>query len=92
MEIHPHVEEKKMKVSSELIGKEVIDDSGDQVGVIKDVNINEETLCTDHLVLGEGGISASIGLGDKTLVPMDMVETIGDKVIIKGKLLQTKES
>jgi sporulation protein YlmC with PRC-barrel domain len=79
-----------MKVNEELIGKEVVDDSGDQVGVIKDVDINTETKSAEFLVLGEGGISAKIGLGDKTLVPINMVKTIGDKVLIKGKLLQTE--
>lgn len=79
-----------MKVSDELIGKEVVDDSGDQVGVIKDVDINTETKSAEFLVLAEGGLSAKIGLGDKTLVPIDMVKTIGDKVLIKGKLLQTE--
>ena len=32
-----------MKINNDLIGKEVIDDSGDQVGIVKDVEWNPES-------------------------------------------------
>ena len=81
-----------MKVNEELIGKEVIDDTGDQVGVVKDVDLNAETFNAEFIVLAEGGLSTKLGLGDKTLVPIDMVKTIGDKVLIKGNLLKNKDN
>ena len=78
-----------MKVSEELIGKEVIDDSGDQVGFVKDVEWNAELNKVESLELKEGGVSAKLGLGEKKTVPIESVVTIGDKVLIKGLLLSS---
>lgn len=79
-----------MKINDELIGKEVIDASGDQVGVVKDVDWNPTTNSAEYILLQEAGISAKIGLGDKKMLPIDQVESIGDKVLIKGTLLKSE--
>ena len=38
----------------------------------------------------EAGITAKIGLGDKKIVPYEMIETIGDNVLIKGRVFKTE--
>jgi sporulation protein YlmC with PRC-barrel domain len=73
-----------MIISSDLIGKEVIDDSGDQVGVVKDVEWNPQLNNVEAFELEEGGVSFKLGLVDKKVVPINQVDTIGDKVIIRG--------
>jgi sporulation protein YlmC with PRC-barrel domain len=73
---------------NDTIGKEVIDESGDQVGIVKDVEWNPQSKMVEYILLAEGGISAKLGLGDKKLVPIDMVENIGEKVMIKGILFK----
>jgi sporulation protein YlmC with PRC-barrel domain len=78
----------KMKIESELVGKEVIDASGDQVGIVKDVEWDFKSKRVESIELEEAGISAKIGLGEKKIVPINMVDEIGDKVLIKGKLLK----
>ena len=77
-----------MKINDDFIGKEVVDKSGDQVGVVKDVEWNPETKNVTTILLEEGGISSKIGLGDKKRVPVEKIESIGDKVLIKGRLLK----
>ncbi len=77
-----------MKISDELIGKDVIDGSGDQVGFVEDVEWNFKNNNVESLILKEGGISAKIGLGDKKIVPYEMIETIGDNVLIKGRIFK----
>ncbi|MEN6592216.1 MAG: PRC-barrel domain-containing protein [Methanobacterium sp.] len=76
-----------MKINKELIGKEVIDDSGDQVGIVKDVEWNPQSNNVESFELKEGGVSAKLGLGEKTIVPINQIDTIGDKVIVRGRLL-----
>lgn len=76
-----------MKISDELIGKEVIDNSGDQVGFVRDVEWNAVLNKVESLELEEGGVSAKLGLGEKISVPIDNVLTIGDKVLIEGRFL-----
>ena len=77
-----------MKISDELIGKDVIDESGNQIGFVDDVEWNFTNNRVESLILKEGGISAKIGLGDKKIVPYEMIETIGDKVLIKGRIFK----
>ena len=77
-----------MKIEGELVGKEVIDASGDQVGIVKDVEWDFQSKRVESIELEEAGISAKIGLGEKKIVPINMVDEIGDKVLIKGKLLK----
>lgn len=79
-----------MKVVEAVIGKEVIDESGDQVGIVEDINWNFEDNRIESIILKEAGISAKIGLGDEKIVSYEMIKTIGDKVLIKGMLLAKK--
>ncbi|MGB7968101.1 MAG: PRC-barrel domain-containing protein [Methanobacterium sp.] len=75
-----------MKIDSELVGKEVIDASGDQIGVVKDVEWDFDSKRVESIELDEGSISSKIGLVDKKIIPIDMVNEIGDKVLIKGRV------
>ena len=77
-----------MKIDSELVGKEVIDASGDQIGVVKDVEWDFDSKRVESIELDEGSISSKIGLGDKKIIPIDMVNEIGDKVLIKGRVFK----
>jgi len=77
-----------MKIVDELIGKEVIDESGDVVGSVKDVEWDFKSKMVESIELKEGGISAKIGLGEKKILPISMVEQIGDKVLITGLLFK----
>ncbi|MDD3984625.1 MAG: PRC-barrel domain-containing protein [Methanobacterium sp.] len=77
-----------MKISDELLGKNVIDGSGDQIGFVEDVVWDFKNNKVESFILKEGGISAKIGLGDKKIVPYEMIETIGDNVLIKGRIFK----
>jgi sporulation protein YlmC with PRC-barrel domain len=78
----------KIGIDSELVEKEVLDTSVDQVGVVNDVKWDFDSKRVESIELDEGGISSKIGLGDKKIVPIDMVNEIGDKVLIKGRLFK----
>ena len=54
-----------MEIKNDLIGKEVLDESGDQVSIVDDVEWNFEINPVESIILKEGGISAKIGRGDK---------------------------
>ena len=51
-----------MRINGQLKGKEVIDSSGVILGKVKDVEINWDDNQIVAIVLGEGGISESLGL------------------------------
>ena len=71
-----------MKISDDLKGKEVIDDKGDKVGEVSDVEWNPETNKVESFLVTEGG-AAKIGIGEKKLIPFDDIDSIGEKVLLK---------
>lgn len=79
-----------MQISNELLGKEVIDESGDQVGIVKEVEWDSTKNNVTSITLKEGGLSAKLGLGEKQNVPFRNIESIGDKVLIKGRMFPSK--
>ena len=79
-----------MKISDELIGKDVIDESGDQIGIVDDIDWDFEANSVQSIHLKEAGISAKIGLGDKKIVPYERIEAVGDTVLIKGRIFKTE--
>lgn len=71
-----------MKIIDELKGKEVIDNQGNKVGDVSDVEWNQETNKVEQLLVSEGA-SAKIGISDKTKISIDDVDSIGEKVLLK---------
>ena len=73
-----------MKIVDELKGKEVIDDKGNKVGNISDVEWNPKTNKVESLNVSEGGgPSAKIGKGKKRTIPYEKIHSIGEKVLLK---------
>ncbi|MEN6291944.1 MAG: PRC-barrel domain-containing protein [Methanobacterium sp.] len=75
-----------MKMSDELKGKEVVDNSGNRIGEISDVKRNPESDKVESLVITEGGDAAKMGLGDKKVVSYTNVDEVGDKIVLRGSL------
>ncbi|MGF7118295.1 PRC-barrel domain-containing protein [Methanobacterium oryzae] len=69
----------------ELKGKDVIDDSGDKIGEVKDVEWDPRSNRIESIILREGGVSAKVGLGEKRIVSIDKIQSIGDNVLLKTK-------
>lgn len=74
-----------MRVVQDIIGKEVIDNSASIIGKIKDVEFNSKTQEIEAIVLNKGGISENLGISKgETIVPYDMIRSMGDKVLLKN--------
>lgn len=69
--------------AKDLSGKDIVDSNGDKVGVVDDVEIDVMNKMVTGLVAKEGSISSKLGMGEEKMISMDMVDTIGDKVILK---------
>lgn len=82
-----------MNIAEDLFGKEVIDDSGMVLGVVKDVVWDFENNRVESLVVEKGGGFSSIfGSGEKTLVPYENVHSIGDKILVNIKFSTTEKN
>ena len=76
-----------MKVKEEIIGKEVVDISGNVIGRIKDLDVDFENQSLESLVVGDGGIFDSLGSSKgEIIIPYHKIKTIGDKVLLKSEI------
>ena len=71
-----------MKINNELKGKDVINDSGDKISEINDVEWNPQTNHVESLIVKQGGI---IGGGKERIINYTQVKTIGEKVLLNHK-------
>lgn len=76
-----------MRVTKQIIGKEVIDSSAMVIGKVKDVEINWGTKEIEAIVLGNGSISERLGLSkEEVVIPYDVVKQMGDKILLKENM------
>ena len=62
--------------TSELLRKQVLDKNGNNVGKVVDIDINLP-------VWNVNQITVKIGMMKKLLIGIDMIDKVGDKVILK---------
>ena len=62
--------------TSELLGKQVMDKNGNNVGKVVDIDINLPQWTINHMML-------KIGIIKKLSIGIDMIDKIGDKIILK---------
>ena len=74
-----------MKISDELKGKEVVDDTGNILGEVSDVEWNPQSNMVESLIVTEGKATAKIGMGKKREISYSMIKTIGEKVLLKTR-------
>ena len=67
----------------ELVGKEVLDSNVKIIGKVHEVVFDEETFEITDLVLKKIGFSEQIR-DSENVVPVELVKTIGDKVLLKS--------
>ena len=70
-----------MKIKDEVIGREVLDPTGHKIGEVEDVDVDFESDRIEALVLHEGGRFR----GKERIIPFSMVETVGERIILKKK-------
>jgi len=74
-----------VKIADELKGKEVVNEQGDKIGEISDVDWNPRSNMIETIIVTEGGATAKLGVGKKREISFNNVKTIGEKVLLKGK-------
>ncbi len=69
-----------MKIRDELVGRDVLDGTGHKIGEVDDIEVDFESQKIDALIIGEGKL---IGRGNERRIPFNMVETVGERVILR---------
>lgn len=73
-----------MRIIENLIKKEVLNHEIKVMGKVNDVAIDEDTLEMTDLIVKKTGLTESIKSNSENVIPIDMIKTIGDKIILKG--------
>lgn len=69
--------------TKELINKEVLDGNVRIIGKVHEIVFDEDTFEITDLVIKKAGISEQFRESEN-VVPVDLVKTIGDKVLLKS--------
>lgn len=69
--------------AKDLSGKDIVDSKGDKVGVVDDLEIDVMSKRITGIIAKEGTISSKLGMGTERMISMDMIDAIGDKIILR---------
>ena len=72
-----------MNYNKDMHGKEVIDSYGNVLGKVNNISWDKSTNEVKFFEIGSGGIMEMLGRGEKKILPFDIIETIGEKILIK---------
>ena len=73
-----------MRVIGELVGKEVLSSDVKLMGKVIDVEFDDLDATVESIIVSSGGIQETLNIRKSELVvPFDMIEKIGDKIILK---------
>ncbi|MGB9978163.1 PRC-barrel domain-containing protein [Methanobacterium sp.] len=69
--------------AKDLSGKDIVDSNGDKIGVVDDVEIDVMNKSVTGIIAKEGSLSSKLGMGEERMISMDMIDAIGDKVVLR---------
>ena len=73
-----------MRIKEDLINKEVLDGGAELIGKVVDVVMDKDTFEVTDLVIKKTGIADQIKAGGENVVPSELVQVIGDKILLKS--------
>lgn len=77
---------------NELVNKEVIDQKGNILGKVKNIEWDNETKEVLNIEVSTGGFKDALGMGEHQVLAYDNIESIGDKVLLKKQIIETKQT
>lgn len=73
---------------NELVNKEVIDQKGNSLGKVKNIEWDDESKEVINFEISSGGFKDALGMGDHQVMAFDSIESIGDKVLLKKQSIE----
>jgi sporulation protein YlmC with PRC-barrel domain len=77
---------------NELLNKEVIDQKGNSLGKVKNIEWDNDSKEIINIEVGSGGIKEALGMSEHVILPYEKIENIGDKVLLKKEIPEIVES
>ncbi|RAP45147.1 MAG: photosystem reaction center subunit H [Methanosphaera sp. rholeuAM6] len=80
-----------MRLLDDIIGKEIIDSSANILGKVKDIEIDTSINKINFIIVTKGKSNKKFGSSEEEKIPFEMINQIGDKIILKDDLLDLQE-
>lgn len=76
-----------MRLLDDIIGKEILDSSGNIVGKVKDIDFDTSSNKINSMIITKTGSRKKIMSSDnEEIIPFEMIDHIGDKIILKQEI------
>lgn len=73
---------------NELVNKEVIDQKGNVLGKVKNIEWDTESKEVINIEVSSGGFKDTLGMSEHQILSYDSIESIGDKVLLKKQIIE----
>ena len=74
---------KNLMNAKDLEGKDIIDSDGENVGTVDSLQVNIINKTVTGIVAKEKSISAKLGLGESSIIPIENIQALGESVVLK---------
>jgi len=76
-----------MRLLNDIIGKEIVDGSGNVIGKVKDIEIDPSSKILDSIIITKSESRKKImSTNEEEKIPFEMINRIGDKIMLKKDL------
>lgn len=76
-----------MRLLNDIIGKEIVDGSGNVIGKVKDIEIDPSLKILDSIIITKSESRKKImSTNEEEKIPFEMINRIGDKIMLKKDL------
>ncbi|WP_414468597.1 PRC-barrel domain-containing protein [Methanobacterium sp. ACI-7] len=69
--------------AKDLEGKDIIDAEGNKVGEVDGIEIDTNKNTVVGIIANDASISAKLGMGESRIIPVDKIQALGEKVLLK---------
>ncbi len=76
-----------MRLLNDIIGKEIVDGSGNVIGKVKDIEIDPSSKILDSIIITKSESRKKLmSTNEEEKIPFEMINRIGDKIMLKKDL------
>ncbi|HIH35072.1 MAG TPA: photosystem reaction center subunit H [Methanosphaera sp.] len=76
-----------MRLLNDIIGKEIVDGSGNVIGKVKDIEIDPSSKILDSIIITKSESRKKLmSTNEEEKIPFEMINGIGDKIMLKKDL------
>lgn len=69
--------------AKDLEGKDIIDADGNKIGEVDSIEIDTNKNTVVGIIANDASLSSKLGMGESKIIPIDKIQALGEKVLLK---------